>query len=147
MDDDFAVRIDAANGFLRGLGLRAAHVGVRVQNLALQVGKIHRVEIHDADFADAGGGQIHGDGRAKTARADAQHARGFDFLLPGQTDFRQNQVPGVTPDFFVVQFHKSSGTQYGRCRINQVAALTGGGLICGRSAGFSPLQGSFARIR
>ena len=93
---------------LADCGFGPAHVGVRVQNLALQVGIIHGVEIHDAEFADAGGGEIHGDGRAETARADAQDAGGLDFLLAGQTDFGQNQVPRVAADFVIVQFHKSS---------------------------------------
>ncbi len=105
MDDDFHVRINAANRFLGRLGLRAAHVRVRVENLPLQIGIIHGVEIHDADLADAGGGEIHGDGRAKAARTDAQDAGGFDLLLPGQTDFGQNQMPRVTADFVIVQFH------------------------------------------
>jgi hypothetical protein len=42
--------IDAMHGFLGRLCLGPAHVGVRVQNLALQIGIIHRVEIHDADL-------------------------------------------------------------------------------------------------
>ena len=105
VDDDFAMRIDAADRFLRGFGLGAAHVRVRVEDLALQIGKIHGVEIHDADFADAGGGEIHGDGRAETARADAQHAGGFDASfgrpsrLPAESDaantggFRHCSIP------------------------------------------------------
>ena len=103
------VRIDAVDGFLGGLGLGAAHVRVRVEDLPLQIGKIHGVEIHDADLADAGGGEIHGDGRAEAARADAQDAGGLDFLLAGQTDFGQNQMPRVAADFVIVQFHKSKG--------------------------------------
>jgi hypothetical protein len=83
----------------------SANVRVGVENLPLQIGKIHRVEIHDADLADAGGGEIHGDGRAETARADAQHAGSLDFLLAGQTDFGQNQMPRIPVDFVIVQFH------------------------------------------
>jgi len=30
--------------------------------LPLEIGVIHGVEIHDAEFADAGGGEVHGDG-------------------------------------------------------------------------------------
>ena len=109
VDDHFDIGIDARDGFLGGLRLGAAHVGVRVENLALQIGIIHGVEIHDADLADARRGEIHGDGRAEAARADAQDAGGFDLLLPGQTDFRQDQMPRVTADFFVVQLHSSFG--------------------------------------
>ncbi len=102
------LRIDAVDGFLGGLRLGPADVGVRVQNLALEVGVIHGIEIHDADFADAGGGEIHGDGRAEAAGADAQDAGALDFLLACQPDFGQNQVPRVAADFIIVQFHKSS---------------------------------------
>ena len=87
---------------LADCGLGPAHVGVRVENLPLQIGIIHRVEIHDAELADAGGGEIHGDGRAEAARADAQDAGAFDFLLAGQTDFRQNQMPRIPADFVIV---------------------------------------------
>ena len=96
------------DGFLGGLRLGPADVGVRVENLPLQVGEIHGVEIHDAELADARGGEIHGDGRAEPARADAQDAGGVDLLLPGQPDFRQDQMPRVAADFFVVQLHNQS---------------------------------------
>ena len=46
VDDDFAIRINAVNGFLGGLRLGAANVGIRVQDLALEIGIIHGVEIH-----------------------------------------------------------------------------------------------------
>ena len=80
--------------------------GGAVEDLALEVGEVHGVEIHDAELADAGGGEIHGDGRAEPARADAQHAGGANFLLARQPDFGQNQVPRVAADFVAVQFHK-----------------------------------------
>src|ERR1017187_8823256 len=108
VDDDLAIRIDARDGFLGGLRLGPAHVGVRVQNLALEIGIIHGVEIHYSYLSYPGGGEVHGDGRAEAARADAQDAGALDFLLACQTDFRQNQVPRVTADFIIVQFHKSS---------------------------------------
>ena len=108
VDNNFTMRIDAANGFPGRFSLGATHVGIRVENLALQIGIIHGVEIHDADLADAGGGEIHRDGRAKATRADAQNARGFDFLLPGQTDFGQNQMPRIPANLFIVQFHNES---------------------------------------
>jgi len=79
-------------------------------------------EIQDADLPDAGRGQVHDDGRAETAGADAQNARRADFLLPGQSDFRQNQVTRVTANFVVVQFHKTRGGAYVRRSINQEAA-------------------------
>ena len=63
------------------------------EHLALEVGELHRVEINDAQPADAGCGQIHRDGRAKTARPDAKHAGGANFRLALQPDFGQTQMP------------------------------------------------------
>ena len=121
VDDHFDIGIDARDGFLGGFRLGPAHVGVGVENLPLQIGIIHGVEIHDADLADARRGEIHGDGRAEPARADAQDAGGFDLLLPGQTDFRQDQMPRVTADFFVVQLHSQIESGFECVSVGQMA--------------------------
>ena len=106
MNDDFDARVDAVDGFLGRLRFGPADVGVGVKNLALQIGEIDVVEVNDAEFADAGCGQIHGDGRAESSRANTQDTRGTDFLLAGQTDFGKDQVPRVTADLIVAQLHK-----------------------------------------
>lgn len=102
MDDDFAGRVDAENGFLGGVGLGTSDVGSGVYDLALEIGEIDGVEVDDANFADAGGGEIHGDGGTEAASADAKDAGGADFLLSGQADFGQDQVAGVTPYLVIV---------------------------------------------
>src|SRR5690606_38530314 len=76
-----------------------------VGNLPLEIGEINGVEVHNPDLPDAGGGEIHGDRGAQSTGADAQHAGGFNFLLARQTDFRQDQVTRVAPDFVVAQLH------------------------------------------
>jgi len=73
-----------------------------VKNLPLQIGIIH-----GADLADARRDEIHGDGRTEPARADAQDAGGLNLLLPGQTDFRQDQMPRVTAVSSLLRFIKS----------------------------------------
>ena len=80
---------------------RPTSVGA-VENLTLEVGKVHRVEIHDAKPADAGGGQVHRDRRAQPARPDAQDAGRANFLLALQPYFGQNQMPRVAADFVAV---------------------------------------------
>ena len=102
VQDDLDVRVEAADGVRGGLGLGPANVRGAVDDLALEVGEVHRVEIHDAEFADARGGQVHRDGRAEPARADAEHAGGANFLLALQPHFGQNQMPRVAADFVVV---------------------------------------------
>ena len=50
-------------------------VGRAVQYLALEVAEIDHVEIDEAEAADAGGGEVEGQGRAEAAGPD-QHRRG-----------------------------------------------------------------------
>ena len=74
MNGDFDVGIDALDGFFGRLGFGPADVFGAVNDLALEVGEIDRIEIQDAELANAGGGEIHGDGRAESASADAENA-------------------------------------------------------------------------
>ena len=99
---DLDVRIEAADGFPGGLGFGPADIRGAVENLALEVGEVHRVEVDDAEFADARGGQIHRDGRPEPACPEAQHAGGANFLLALQPHFGQTQVPRVAADCIVV---------------------------------------------
>src|SRR6185369_14420510 len=101
MKDDVDPGVDAVDGFLRRLRFGPADVGVGVKDLALEIGVIDGIKINNAEFANAGGCQIHGDGRAEAARPDAEDARGTDLLLAGQTDFRKDQVPRVTANLVV----------------------------------------------
>ena len=77
-------------GFPGGFRLGPANVLGAVDDLALEVGQFDGVEIHDAEPADARSGEVHRDGRAEPARTDAQHVGGANFLLPRESDFRQN---------------------------------------------------------
>src|ERR1035437_1077229 len=87
-----------------------ANVGSAMEDLALEVGELHGVEIHDAELADARRGQIHGDRGAEPARSNAQHAGGTNFLLALQPDFGQSQMPRVAADFVAIQFHRQFKT-------------------------------------
>jgi hypothetical protein len=121
VDDDFAIRIDAVNGFLGRLRLGPAHVGVRVQNLALEIGIIHGVEIHDAESCRC---RRRRDTWRWASRGRPRRCTGrwcLDFLLAGQADFRQNQVPRVTADFVIVQFHKSKPPPRGSKKFRRCA--------------------------
>ena len=107
MQDNFDAGIDALEGVTSGLALVAADVLGAVDDLALEIGEIDGIEIDETEASNARGGEIHGDGGAESAGADAEDAGGFDALLAGEADFRENQVPRVAADFFIAQFHKS----------------------------------------
>ena len=69
-----------------------------MDHLPLQVREIHDVEIHQADAADAGRGEVQAQRRAQPARADQQHLRALQLELPFHADFRHDQVAAVAQD-------------------------------------------------
>src|SRR5207247_1662202 len=101
VQDDVDPRIDAFDGLLGGFSFVAPDVLGAVDDLALEVGAIDRVEIDQPETADARSGQVHGDGRTEPASADAQDAAGTDFLLARQADLGQDQMSRVTAYLFV----------------------------------------------
>ena len=92
---DVDVRVDLGDRLLGGLGLGLAHVGDAVDDLALQVRLVDRVEVHDAERADAGRGQVEQRRRAEAARAHDEHLRVLQALLPGHADVGDDQVARV----------------------------------------------------
>ena len=82
-----------------GIDLVAAHVLGEVNHLALQVGEIDHVEIHQADAADAGGGQIQAERRAEPAGAHQQHLGGLQLQLAFHPHLGDDQVARVAEDF------------------------------------------------
>ena len=80
-------------------------MGRVVHDLALQVVERNAVVVDDAERADAGGGQIHEQRRAESARADDEHLGSLDLLLALAADLAQHQMPLVALDFFGCQGH------------------------------------------
>src|SRR3989338_5912252 len=58
VSNNLDMRVDAAQPVARGVELRTSDIGGGVDDLALQVGEIDNIEIHDAELADAGCGKI-----------------------------------------------------------------------------------------
>ncbi len=94
-------RIDGLQLVGGGVQLLASHVGGGVNDLALQVGVIHHVEVHDAERADARGSQIKRQRRTQSACADAEHLCRLQLQLPFHADFGHDQVPRVAQDLVV----------------------------------------------
>ena len=95
--------VDRVQPIPRRRELRAADVRRAVQDLALQVAEVDDVEVDEAERADAGGREVHRDGRAEAAGADAEHLRGLQLALPLDADLRHDQVPAVALHFVVGQ--------------------------------------------
>ena len=69
-----------------------------VQDLALQVAQVHRVEIHDPQRSDPRRRQIQGHRRPEPPGADEQHLAAEQAPLPGAADLGEDQVAAVPPD-------------------------------------------------
>ncbi len=98
--------------------LLAADVFGGVDDLALQVAGVDDVEVDEAQRADAGRGEIKSQGRAESAGADAEHARGFQLLLALHAHLGQDQVARVAGEIVGGQFR-----QRGRCNVGRHASI------------------------
>ena len=80
-----------------------------MKNLALQVGEIDVIEIHEPDSADARCSEIQRHGRSETASADEQDARRFQASLPSLSNLRQQDVTAVAHLFFAAKIRSRVG--------------------------------------
>ena len=83
MDNDLHVRVEGPDRRGRGVRLGGAHRGGGVDDLALQVGHVHDVVVHDPQGARARGRQVQGRRGAQAPGAYEQDAGGADALLAG----------------------------------------------------------------
>jgi hypothetical protein len=74
-----------------------------VDNLALQVGVINDVKIHDAEGADSSGGQIQNERRSQAAGSNTKHLRLLQLELTVHADFLHDQVARIAQDFIVAE--------------------------------------------
>jgi hypothetical protein len=74
-----------------------------VDDLTLQIGLVHNVEIDDADGADAGRGQVEQSRRAEPAGTDDQDPCVLEPLLPVNAQVGNYQVTAVPRDFIATQ--------------------------------------------
>ncbi len=72
-----------------------------MDHLALQIGGIHLVKIHQADAPNPGGSQVKRDGGAKPTRSDQQNGSLLELALPIEAYFRQNQVARIAKYFIL----------------------------------------------
>src|SRR5947209_171150 len=106
---DLHVRVDVVQPVARRLDLRSAHVLRAVDDLPLQVRRVHHVEVHDAERADARRRQVHPRRRSQPPRPDHQHARGLQTPLPLHADLRHDEVSAVARDLFVRECRERGG--------------------------------------
>src|SRR5438552_6469513 len=93
--DDLHIGIERLERLTRRIRLRRAEALRRVNDLALQVGRVDDVRVDDAERSHARGGEVERGGRPETAGADEEHLAAKELLLPGLTDLGDEQVPAV----------------------------------------------------
>ena len=103
---DLDVRIEILDAVARRVELALADRARAVKHLALQVRGIHDIEVHEAERADAGRGEIERGGRAEPAHTNEQHARALELLLSLEPDFGKNEVTAVAEDLFVRELRR-----------------------------------------
>ena len=69
-----------------------------MDDLALEVGLVHGVELDDAERAHTGRGQVEEGRGAEAARADTQDLRVLQALLPAHPEVRDDQVARIPAD-------------------------------------------------
>ncbi|CAB4758652.1 unannotated protein [freshwater metagenome] len=104
MDVHLHERIDLADAVARALGLRPSDIALTVNDLALEIRLVNRVELDNAERADSGCREIHERGAAEAARPDAQHLRVLQPLLPRHANVGNDEVPAVTANLLDGEF-------------------------------------------
>ena len=99
---DTNARIDCEHGPLRRMRLVAADGVIAVNNLPLQIGKVHGIAIGNRNAPDAGGGQVHQCRRAQTTRTDNQRMRVQQGLLRLGAKLIEQNVPAVAQEVLIV---------------------------------------------
>ena len=117
MADDASYRLKVGSGRRRrGVDLGGADARGGVGDLALQVGQFHHIVVHDAEPADAGGGEVEHQRTAQPAGAHHQHAGVPQAGLAGPAHLRQQDVPRVAAYFFVIEIEAHRFSIGGRRR-------------------------------
>ncbi|OIQ69185.1 hypothetical protein GALL_492150 [mine drainage metagenome] len=98
MDYYLGVRVDLEDALAGAGGLAPSDIGLAVDDLALKVGLVNRVELDDSQRANPGCRQIHQGGRTESTCANAEHLGRFETLLAAHSDVGDDQVPAIPPD-------------------------------------------------
>jgi hypothetical protein len=107
--DDVDVLVEALEHLLGGVDLELADGGLRVDDLALEIGLVDDVEIDEADGADSRGGEVKRQRGSEAAGADAEDLRGLELLLALHSDLGKDEVAGVAGDLFVRELGELDG--------------------------------------
>ena len=86
------IGVEGRDGAAHGLDLGQAHAGRVMRYLALEVGEVDGVVIHDGESADSGGREVQGRGRSQAACAENEHVGRENPFLALDADFVEQDM-------------------------------------------------------
>ena len=104
MGDNLHVGIEFGNCATGGFHFGLTDRGLTVNNLALEIGFIHAIEIDDAEATYSSSSEIGEKRRAEAACADGENAGGLELSLTFDCDFGHDEMAGVAPHFWGAEF-------------------------------------------
>ena len=95
MDDDVYVRIDFFHAIASAFSFTFADVTLAMNNLALKVRLVDRIELHNSQRAHTSGCKIHKSRRAESTRTNAEDFGILEALLSRHSHVRNDQVAAI----------------------------------------------------
>ncbi|MNT14077.1 hypothetical protein D3C72_1490690 [compost metagenome] len=117
--------VEGAQRLGRRVHLVLADAAIMVQHLALQVGELHPVEIHQGQLADSGHPQILGGGAAQATGADHQHLGLLERLLPLEVEGLEDYLAVVAQQLGIAEdlAHSSNPEKGSTVTVSPAATL------------------------
>src|SRR6185437_5373205 len=107
------VWIHIVDAIARRVEFGATDVGCTVQDLSMQVGCVHDIEVNQSESADAGSREIQGARGAQTTGSDQQDASIPEATLPFDAYLIEDEVTRVAEDLFRAERRKSVAACHG----------------------------------
>jgi hypothetical protein len=107
--DDVDVLVEALEHLLGGVDFEFAYGGLRVDDLALEVGFVDDVEVNESEGAYSGGREVEGERGSEASGAYAEDAGSFELLLAFHAYLGKDEVAGVAGDLLVGELGELDG--------------------------------------
>ena len=105
VSNDLYIGVHRFHSFFCGLYLGLAHVGRSMDNLTLQIRKVHHVGVGNTDGSHTCCGKVHGYRCSETTCTNHENLRVQKLLLALRTNLFQDDVAGIALQLFVGKSH------------------------------------------
>ena len=105
VSNDLYIGVHRFHRLFRGLHFGLAHIGRSMDNLTLQIRKVHHVGVGNSDGAYTCCGKVHGDRSPETTCTNHENLRVQKLLLALRAHLFQDDVAGIALQLFVGKSH------------------------------------------